>query len=177
MLQNSLLLIIGLIASLGSCREKRQHPTQGMSNQDMKEMLMESSRYAAQREDAEIDEYISTQDLDLDKSGTGLRFRVYSKHSEPCDSIESEQRVWLKYQVSLLDGKVCYSSTDGEPRSFTVDHDDVESGLHEAVKYMCVGDSGLFILPSHLAHGLTGDQQEIPSNSPIIYNIEVVKIQ
>src|SRR5690606_21460293 len=177
MLRNNLLLFICLLMLAGGCREKRQHPTQGMSNEEMREMLMESSRYAAQREDAEIDEFIKKQDLELQTSGTGLRYLVYSAQPEPCDSIESEQRVWLNYKVSLLDGKVCYSSQKDEPRSFTVDHDDVESGLHEAVKYMCEGDSGYFILPSHLAHGLTGDQQKIPSNSPIIYEIEIVKVQ
>lgn len=138
---------------------------------------MESSRYSAHREDREIDEFLAEKGLDLQKTGTGLRYRINSQNNEPCDTIASEQRVWVEYKITLLDGSVAYASDEGETSSFVVDHDDVESGLHEAVKYMCVGDSGYFILPSHLAHGLTGDQSKIPSNSPIIYEIEVVRVQ
>lgn len=162
---------------LNACNEKRQHPMQGMTNAEMKEMLMESSRYHAGREDAEIDAFVEENELELNKTGTGLRYRIYSASETPCDSIRAEQRVWLDYRVSLFDGTEAYSSEEGGARGFVVDHADVESGLHEAVKYMCQGDSGYFILPSHLAHGLTGDQNKIPSNTPIVYEIKVVKVQ
>lgn len=177
MFQNKILLLILLLTTAQACKEKRQHSVEGLSNSEMKELLMESHRYGAHREDAEIEEYVKKENLELHKTGTGLRYTIVSKSDEPCDSIKAEQRVWLEYKVSLLDGTQAYSSEAGGARSFVVDHDDVESGLHEAVKYMCAGDSGFFILPSHLAHGLTGDQRKIPSNTPIIYEIEVVKVQ
>lgn len=177
MLWNSLIALLFGSLLLNACNEKRQHPVQGMSNSEMKEMLMESSRYHANREDAEIDAFVKEQNLSLEKTGTGLRYRIFSASETPCDTIRAEQRIWLEYRVSLFDGTEAYSSEEGGARAFVVDHADVESGLHEAVKYMCLGDSGYFILPSHLAHGLTGDQHRIPSNSPIIYEIKVVKRQ
>ncbi len=176
MLRNKMMVLIALSFLVFGCREKRQHPTQGMSNQDMREMLLESSRYAAQREDEEIKAFIKEKDLEMTTTGTGLRYIIYSASSEPCDSIRSGQTVWLNFKVLLLDELVRYESKD-EPVSFVVDHDDVESGLHEAVKYMCAQDSAYFILPSHLAHGLTGDHQKIPSNAPIIYEVSVVKVK
>lgn len=177
MLQNKILFLILLLTAAQACKEKRQQSMEGLSNSEMRELLMESHRYGAQRENADIEEYVKNENLELHKTGTGLRYTIVSKSNEACDSIKAEQRVWLEYEVSLLDGTQAYSSETGGARSFVVDHDDVESGLHEAVKYMCVGDRGFFILPSHLAHGLTGDQRKIPSNTPIIYEIEVVKVQ
>lgn len=177
MLSNSLIVLLFGALLLNGCNEKRQHPIQGMSNEEMKEMLLESSRYHAGREDSEIDEFVEEQNLSLQKTGTGLRYRITSASESPCDTIRAEQRVWLEYRVSFFDGTEAYSSDESGARAFVVDHADVESGLHEAVKYMCVGDSGYFILPSHLAHGLTGDQRRIPSNTPVIYEIKVVKRQ
>lgn len=49
-----------------------------------------------------------------------------------------------------------------------VGKDNVEAGLHEGIQLMHVGDQMRFILPSHLAHGLTGDQSKIP-RSPVSF--------
>ena len=57
-----------------------------------------------------------------------------------------------------------------------IEKTDIESGLHEALKFMCTDDKALFILPSHLAHGLIGDSDQIPPMVPIIYDIHLMKI-
>jgi len=36
------------------------------------------------------------------------------------------------------------------------------------------GAKAKFILPSHLAHGLLGDENKIPSNATVIYDIELL---
>ncbi len=133
---------------------------------------MESSKYHAQQEDKQINAYLAERSETMGVSPTGLRYRIY-REDEPCDSILSDQRVVLNYEVRLLDGTLCYTSEKTGPRAFMVDHDDVESGLHEGVKYMCYGDSAVMLLPSYLAHGLTGDGQKIPSNSPVLYYLRV----
>jgi FKBP-type peptidyl-prolyl cis-trans isomerase len=56
-----------------------------------------------------------------------------------------------------------------------VEHDDVESGLHEAVQLLSAGDSAVFILPSFRAHGLAGDRDRIPMRSTVVYRVGVVK--
>lgn len=177
MLRSSLFVSAACMMLLLGCKEKRQQTMQSMTNEEMKELLMESSRHSAREEDKRIDAYVKKSDRDFKTTGTGLRYQIDSKSTEACDTVKGEDRVWLEYKVSLLNGEVVYSSEEGGPRSFEVDRDDVESGLHEAVKFMCLGDRGFFILPSHLAHGLTGDQRKIPSNTPIIYEIEVVQVQ
>lgn len=133
---------------------------------------MESSKYHAQQEDKKINAYLEERTETMTVSPTGLRYRIY-RNDEACDSILADQRVVLNYEVRLLDGTLCYTSEKTGPRSFVVDHDDVESGLHEGVKYMCHGDSAVMLLPSYLAHGLTGDGQKIPSNSPVLYYLRV----
>jgi FKBP-type peptidyl-prolyl cis-trans isomerase len=55
-----------------------------------------------------------------------------------------------------------------------VDFDQVESGLHEGIKYMKKGEKARLILPPHLAHGLIGDMNKIPMNATLIYDIQVI---
>lgn len=172
-----LLIVIALICMSIGCREKRQHPLQGMTNSEMKELLIESSKYHARQEGGEIDEYIEQHGLQMDESPTGLRYKIFTPRNTSCDSLKPEDRVTLDYRIFLLDGTLCYSSEKSGAKSFIVDRDDVESGLHEGVKYLCSGDSAMFILPSYHAHGLTGDHAKIPSNSPVIYYLRVLDVQ
>lgn len=176
MIRSSFLVILAIVLWAGACKEKRQHPVQGMSNEEMRELLIESSKHHAQREDALIETYVKGLDLDIGKTGTGLRYHVYNDR-DTCRNITKEQTVLLDYRVELLDSTLCYSSEKSGPRSFVVDHDDVESGLHEGIKLLCAGDSALLIMPSFLAHGLTGDQRKIPSNSPIVYRVKIRSVK
>lgn len=57
-----------------------------------------------------------------------------------------------------------------------VGKDNVEAGLHEGIQLMHVGDQMRFILPSHLAHGLTGDQSKIPPLASVVYEVELLEL-
>jgi FKBP-type peptidyl-prolyl cis-trans isomerase FkpA len=86
-----------------------------------------------------------------------------------------EQQVILTYTISLPDGTECYRNTD-KPGSFVIGRDQVESGLHEVLLLMHLGDRAKVILPSHLAFGLTGDSGKIPSHATLIYDLHLVGI-
>lgn len=173
---NILILLTALL--MMQCNQKTKHPMQGASPEEIREQLMESSRNSAQQEDQLIDRFIAANKLSMIKTGTGLRYQITLADTSGADLIFAEQIVRVNYRVSLLSGKTCYSSEkDGGSREFTVDKDDVESGLHEGIKLLRKGEHAIFILPSHLAHGFTGDQQCIPGNSPIVYDIEVLAVR
>ena len=58
---------------------------------------------------------------------------------------------------------------------FTVGKGEVISGLEEGILLLHIGDKAKFIIPSHLAYGLLGDDNEIPTKATLIYDIEVVQ--
>jgi len=82
----------------------------------------------------------------------------------------------LNFEVRLLDADttLCYSSAENGTQTIFVEKDDIESGLHEALKYLHVGDKAYVILPHFAAHGLIGDNYKIPPLSPVLYKIEVL---
>ena len=77
----------------------------------------------------------------------------------------------------MLDGKLCYSSDKNGPKTFKVDFDNVETGIHQGIKLMREGEKAIFILPSHLAHGLTGDNDKIPPKASVYYEVEVLSVR
>ena len=140
-----------------------------------KELLIEENQRFVRQEARDIDNYIKRKDLDMLNSGTGLRYAL--EKTGKGETVRPGQVAVINYNVSLLNGTLCYSTDSTGAEEFLVEMDDVESGLHEGIQFMRVGDKGKFIIPSYLAHGIAGDRQKIPMRSPIIYDIELISIK
>jgi len=160
---------------LTACIEKEPKEELPKPKWNKEESIKMQSTFASEEED-EINAYLKRRpDWKMTKTGTGLRFFIYHK-SQNQDTVKVYEEVVVDFEISLLDGTKCYSSETNGAESFIVEKTDIESGLHEALKYMCTDDKALFILPSHLAHGLIGDQDKIPPLVPIIYDIHLLKV-
>ena len=168
-----LVCVIILAVFLSSCQEDNHKPVKVNTDQ-LKEQLVDANKEAAEIESNQIDGYVKRRKLEVTKSPTGLRYVIY--HDDEGDQAEDEQTVVVKYTVSLLNGRECYNTDEG-PEEFKVGHDYVESGLHEGIKQMSKGDKAIMIIPSHLAHGIAGDFEQIPIRSTIVYDIELVDIK
>ncbi len=165
---------IGFIL-LFACKDEQENMIVNNVNWDTDESSNMNAQFATE-ESEEIDLFLSTHaDWDVISTGTGLRYMVYQK-GEGTDSAKVGNTVTVDFEISLLSGDVCYSSSENGAESFIVEKSDIESGLHEGVQFMCVGDKAKFIIPSHAAHGLVGDTEKIPPLSPVIYDIELLKI-
>ena len=171
-----LLSVFTLILLFGACSEEREEQIALDPNWTDDES-MDMNSFFSQEERTEIDNFLSHRpDWKMIETGTGLHYMVYDK-SENFDTAKVNDVVTVDFEISLLDGSVCYSSEENGPESFMIEKSDVESGLHEGVQFMCIGDRAKFILPSHMAHGLIGDDDKIPPLSPVIYDIELLKIE
>lgn len=171
-LKNIFFFLIPL--TLLSCDEEESVKVPPQKEWTTEESINMQSTFVSEEND-EIDSFLKHhKDWKVTKTGTGLRYFIYEK-SESRDTAKVYDQVTLFFDVQLLDGTVCYSERE-EPQTFMIEKTDIESGLHEALKHMCVGDKGLFILPSHLAHGLIGDLDKIPPLNTLIYDIHLIKI-
>jgi FKBP-type peptidyl-prolyl cis-trans isomerase len=166
-----------MIICLISCQSDKKSKTSlnNLSEKEIKEKLIEANKIAAQKESIQIDGYVSRRKLDVTKTGTGLRYFIY--HEGKGEKAENGKIAVVKYEVSLIDGTVCYSTKEKGTEEFIIGKDNVESGLHEGITYMKVGDKAKIIIPSYLAHGLAGDFKKIPVRSTIIYDIELIALK
>ncbi|MDP4282734.1 MAG: FKBP-type peptidyl-prolyl cis-trans isomerase, partial [Bacteroidota bacterium] len=83
----------------------------------------------------------------------------------------------IRYTVRLLNGNICYDNSKGDLRKIKAGHMESERGLEEGILLMRQGDRGKFIVPSHLAFGLLGDQKKIPPGAALVYDVELVEIK
>lgn len=168
-----------LMLAMISCgpKKKPQEPIV-LHYKDLENPIINVNKQLSREEKQSIDAYVKRNKLDMTETGTGVRYMIYENGKGP--AAESGDVVMLDFEVKLLDGTVCYTSKEGGAEAFMVDYDNVESGLHEAIKYLHQGDKAIIIIPSHRAFGLAGDEDKIPPLSTVVYNLhllEVVKVE
>ena len=125
-------------------------------------------------ENKEIDNYIRRHNLNVTETGSGLKYQIVKEGKG--QKSQKGKIVTLDYRVKLITGDIIYSSTENGPLTFEIGHGGVETGLEEAILNMRMGDEAIIIIPSHLGHGLLGDQNKIPQRSTIIYEVKITNI-
>lgn len=137
--------------------------------------LMDENKRFAQKEEADIRDWLARQGSPMVATGTGLRYKIV--RDVPGDTARPGQVAVLNFAVFLLNGDTCYVSKPGQPARFEIGHADVESGLQEGVQHLSPGDSAVLVIPSALAFGLLGDRDKIPMRSTVIYHIGLVALR
>ncbi len=85
--------------------------------------------------------------------------------------------VKVHYTGWLENGKKFDSSLDrGDPFSFELGHGAVIKGWDLGVKGMKVGEKRQLVIPSDLGYGAQGSGADIPPNSTLIFDVELVEI-
>ncbi len=158
-----------------ACGNKQAERTVTVPSKTYTESSININKKLLNKESQDIDNWLNRHKIKAEKTGTGLRyFKIKEGHG---NLAQPGQWATIDYKVSLLDGTFCYDTKEGGPETFLIEQDQVESGLHEGIQKMHVGDKFLFILPPHLAHGLLGDDKKIPPLSTILYEVELLKIK
>ena len=176
-LRNAVLAVLCVSTCLCSCgSEAGQKKNKDLIDpKQYKQVLEKVNKYEVTKESDEINQYIVHHEWKMERTGTGLRFIIIKngKGVQP----KSGDFVSVNYSISLLDGTVCYSSEKDGSKDFKVEGDNIESGLHEAVLLMHVGDKAKFILPSYMANGMQGDNDKIPPMSAILVDLELLSVK
>jgi FKBP-type peptidyl-prolyl cis-trans isomerase FkpA len=168
--------LIGVIAlSFASCGEEKPAPKKQLTKEQMNDLSVQMNSWDSDRQRDEIEQYIRRRGWKMNLTASGIYWMTLAEGKG--DSARVGQTASVSYDIYLLDGTECYSSDSAGPRDVHIGEDYVESGLHEALQMMKSGEKKRFILPSHLAHGLTGDQEKIPPRSSVVYEVEVHSIR
>jgi FKBP-type peptidyl-prolyl cis-trans isomerase FkpA len=74
-------------------------------------------------------------------------------------------------------GKKFDSSAGREPLEFTVGRGQVIKGWDQGVQGMKVGGKRTLIIPAELAYGSRAMGNDIPANSALIFDVELVQVK
>jgi FKBP-type peptidyl-prolyl cis-trans isomerase FkpA len=171
-------LIIALSLAVGiiSCNHKqKEENTKTLNPDQLTEELLDANKATIEFENNQIEKLIASSSWNMIKTPTGLRYQIIEKGSGPAVTVGKYVR--FDYEVRLITNEIIYSSMQKGPQEFKVGSGGVESGLEEGILMLRVGDKARFIIPSYLAHGLSGDQDKIPPKSTLIYTIKVIDLK
>lgn len=164
--------IIFILLFIG-CKESRER--RSSEQKSVEEQLIEMNRNLHQAEKKRLATYVAENAWPVQESETGMYIWRYEEGEGP--QAEIGQIATIQYSSELLDGTPCYSTEVAEPLQFRVGEDHVITGLHQAIVELKVGDKAKILVPSHLAFGLTGDQDKVPPNSSLLYELELLAVQ
>ncbi|MDR2039027.1 MAG: FKBP-type peptidyl-prolyl cis-trans isomerase [Bacteroidales bacterium] len=177
-------LILYVLILLFTCSCRRYH-TQQQAQNDItsghkeKEVLLQINEKLVEKDAEEIRAYAEKKGWKMRTTQSGLWYMIYQHGSG--EKAAKGKDVELNYTLSLLDSVVCYTSEKSGPKKFKIGQGGpegpVEAGLEEGVLLMRTGDKARLIMPPHLAHGLTGDENCIPRRATIVYDIELLNVK
>jgi FKBP-type peptidyl-prolyl cis-trans isomerase len=136
----------------------------------------------ARKEDAAIKKYIATNNLgNFKKTKSGL----YILETQAGDGVKPKvgaDECSMNYRGQLLDGKIFDSNIDSQfnhqtPFKFKIGQRQVIAGWDEGIATLSKGSKAILLIPSGLAYGTTGSGANIPANSPLRFDVEVLNIE
>jgi len=167
-------LIAGLTIVLAmACRHDK--PVSEEEYLKTKESLVGANRILVKKDNEKIKAFLTRKNWNMQQTASGLWYMILKQGSGR--QAKTGNVITLDYTLELLDGTLCYSSDSLGPKQFRIGQGGVESGLEEGVLLLHQGDMARLIIPPHLAHGLTGDNDRIPARAIVVYELEVVKIE
>ncbi|MEL6122432.1 MAG: FKBP-type peptidyl-prolyl cis-trans isomerase [Bacteroidota bacterium] len=117
---------------------------------------------------AELEDYIEQNELNAQRTDSGLFYTVDSPGDDNKPSITD--RVRVNYRGYFLNGAEFDSNND-----FEFELSQVIPGWREGIPLYGVGGKGTLLIPSALAYGPEGNNV-IPPNTPILFDIELLEI-
>lgn len=104
---------------------------------------------------------------------SGLQYKVITEGDGPQPA--ATDKVKVHYTGTFINGEKFDSSVDrGEPATFGVDQ--VIPGWTEALQLMKVGSKWQLAIPSDLAYGPQGRGADMPPNSVLLFDVELIEI-
>lgn len=171
------IIILLLLASAMGCKspEARQpisHKTGSFINASV-----ERSIKLNEKEKERIDQVIkSDEDSHYIASESGFWYTYETKVEQDTIKAQFGDIVNFDYNVKTLSGQTIYSDEDIAPRDYTMDKQELFTGLREGLKLMKPGETVTFLFPSQKAYGYYGDTNRIGTSVPLMCKVTVNSI-
>jgi FKBP-type peptidyl-prolyl cis-trans isomerase len=145
-----------------------------ITGDQMEDTLIVANKFLLEKDKEQIQSYIKRRNLNMQMTESGLWYEIYNKTNNK--NVKSGDIVVYDYELSLLDGTICYNSDTSGKGKIKIGQSGKEFGLDEGLLMMKIGEKAIFIIPPYLAHGLIGDMEKIPARSTVVYDVEIIDI-
>lgn len=129
----------------------------------------ERNRKLNEAEEHKIEALIKSQpNKTFIASETGFWYHYILKVENDTIQPEFGDMVNFRFAVSNIQGDKIYDTTT---KTYTIDKEELFSGMREGLKLMKPSESVTFIFPSQKAYGYYGDENKIGANTPLICEV------
>lgn len=173
----SFILILLITISFTSCKSpEARRPISQKTGSFIKESA-ERNKKLVEKEEAVI-----AQMIEKDTSKTYIAsesgFWYYYNVKVEKDTITAKfgDIVNFDYNVKDFKGQTIYSDEEITADNYSMDQEELFTGLREGLKLMKPGETVTFLFPSQKAYGYYGDTKKIGTNVPLICEVTVNSI-
>ncbi len=121
-----------------------------------------------------LQDYLTEFKIKTQSTPEGIHYAFEKKGKG--ETAKSGKFVKLNYRATLLDGTEFDSSPADEPFVFEVGYQQVIRGLDRGIQLLPEGTKGTLYIPAVLAFGMTGKGENIPPNTDVIFDVEVLEV-
>ncbi|WP_266203911.1 FKBP-type peptidyl-prolyl cis-trans isomerase [Pontibacter kalidii] len=153
--------------------------------QELMQRYMEESKVRAEKQikidDEAIQKYVKEQNLEnVQKTESGVYYVVTEQGNG--EKPTAGDVVAVHYKGTRLDGKEFDSSynnpmSGGEPIRFPLGQGRVIQGWDDAIAQLNEGSKAILLIPSPLAYGEQAPSPDIPANSILRFDVELVDVE
>lgn len=157
-----------VLLAVVSCKTpEARKPVTKKSGHFIKTSIVRNKQIVARQE--EKIKRIITRDSTHDylTSPNGFWYRYNTKNNTDTLTPEHGDTVTFDYDISTLDGKTIYSREELGTREYTIEKENVFTGLRQGLQLLKKGETATFYFPSYKAFGYYGDDDKIGHNMPI----------
>ena len=171
---SKLILFVFLVTILvSSCKQHQEarRPVSQASGTFMKKSAERNKKLNASEED-QIDSLIkSNPKIKYFASTKGYWYTYVVQNSLDTLTPKKGDVAFFEYEIKDLKGRIIYSEVELKPQTYSVDKQNIMTGLREGIKLMHKNEKVIFLFPSHIAFGYHGDDKKIGTNQPLICTV------
>ena len=141
-----------------------------MQSNSVLDAIFRAAAEAKEKEElARLAETPEAKEEGVVKTESGLLYKVVKEGKG--DKVQSNQRAKVSYKGTLIDGTQFDSNA-----SATFSPTQVVKGFGEGLQLMQKGGKYILYIPAELGYGVRGGGDKIPTNSTLIFEVEVLDI-
>lgn len=144
-----------------------------------KKEIAEKSEKQKAIDDKILQDYFASKNIKALKTESGLYYTITEVGKG--EKVVSGKAVNVNYTGMFLDGKKFDSNTDSafhhvQPFNLTVGKGSVIKGWDEGLQLLRIGSKARFYIPSGLAYGSQDRSPQIPANSILVFDVEIMEV-
>jgi gliding motility-associated peptidyl-prolyl isomerase len=169
----SILLLLTVTIFVSSCNKNQEarRPISRASGTFMKKSIERNKKIVA-GEEGQIDSLInSNPKIKYIATNKGYWYTYITENKIDTITPKKGDVAFYNYEIKDLKGKIIYSELELRPQTYSVDKQNIMTGIREGIKLMHKNEKVTFLFPSHIAYGFHGDEKKIGPNQPLMCTV------